>query len=44
VFNRASGELYLRDGRNVWVYGVPEPGAALLMAVGLVMTQRRVRR
>lgn len=39
-FNRVTGELYLREGAQVWVYQVPEPATAALLTAALLALRR----
>jgi len=42
-YNAVTGEFYLRDGAHVWVYAVPEPATAALLAVALLARRRGVQ-
>ncbi len=40
-YNAITGEVYLRDGAQVWVYVVPEPATVALLALALLAMRRR---
>jgi len=40
-YNAITGEVYLRDGAQVWVYVVPEPATVALLTLALLAMRRR---